>query len=143
MRTDDAKQLAQTRGSEMLESVMGLVSPATASWFFRSAEGMKWISRIKPVCNTFVSNVPGIPYDMYFSGAKLVRSYGLAPLGDGMGIFHAITGYQDQLSVCVTADREMLPDPSFYAECVQASFDEYRALVEDDDGEDQTVVYLE
>ena len=143
MRTDDAKQLAQTRGSEMLESVMGLVSPATASWFFRSAEGMKWISRIKPVCNTFVSNVPGIPYDMYFSGAKLVRSYVLAPLGDGMGIFHAITGYQDQLSVCITADREMLPDPSFYAECVQASFDEYRALVEDDDGEDQTVVYLE
>lgn len=143
MRTDDAKQLAQTRGSEMLESVMGLVSPATASWFFRSAEGMKWISRIKPVCNTFVSNVPGIPYDMYFSGAKLVRSYGLAPLGDGMGIFHAITGYQDQLSVCVTADREMLPDPSFYADCVQASFDEYKALVEDDDGEDQTVVYLE
>ncbi len=143
MRTDDAKQLAQTRGSDMLESVMGLVSPATASWFFRSAEGMKWISRIKPVCNTFVSNVPGIPYDMYFSGAKLVRSYGLAPLGDGMGIFHAITGYQDQLSVCVTADREMLPDPAFYAECVQASFDEYKALVEDDDGEDQTVVYLE
>ncbi len=143
MRTDDAKQLAQTRGSDMLESVMGLVSPATASWFFRSAEGMKWISRIKPVCNTFVSNVPGIPYDMYFSGAKLVRSYGLAPLGDGMGIFHAITGYQDQLSVCVTADREMLPDPDFYARCVQASFDEYKALVEDDDGEDQTVVYLE
>ncbi len=143
MRTDDAKQLAQTRGSDMLESVMGLFSPATASWFFRSAEGMKWISRIKPVCNTFVSNVPGIPYDMYFSGAKLVRSYGLAPLADGMGIFHAITGYQDQLSVCVTADREMLPDPDFYARCVQASFDEYKALVEDDDGEDQTVVYLE
>lgn len=142
MRTDDAKLLAQTRGPEMLEHVMGLVSPVTASWFFRSADGMKWISKIKPVCNTFVSNVPGIPFDMYFCGAQLVRSYGLAPLGDGMGIFHAITGFKDQLSVSVTACRDLLPDPAFYAECVQEAFDEYLALVDDGD-EDQTVVYLE
>ncbi len=145
MRTDDAKKLAQIRGDDMLENVMGLVSPVTASWFFRSAEGMKWISRVKPVCNTFVSNVPGIPFDMYFCGAKLERSYGLAPLGDGMGIFHAVTGFKDQISVCVTACRDLLPDPAFYADCVRQSFDEYKALLGalDESDDDQTVVYLE
>lgn len=142
MRTDDAKQLAQIRGADMLEHVVGLVSPATASWFFKSAEGMKWVARIKPVCNTFVSNVPGIRTDMYFCGAKLVQSYGLAPLGDGMGIFHTISGFKEQLSVSVTACRSLLPDPAVYADCIRDSFEEYRSLIEDG-GEDQTVVYLE
>lgn len=142
MRTDDAKQLAQIRGADMLEHVVGLVSPATASWFFKSAEGMKWIARIKPVCNTFVSNVPGIREDVYFCGAKLVQSYGMAPLGDGMGIFHTVSGFKGQLSVSVTACRDMLPDPAVYAQCIRDSFEEYRGLI-DDAGDDQTVVYLE
>jgi len=142
MRTDDAKQLAQIRGAEMLEHVVGLVSPATASWFFRSAEGMKWIARVKPVCNTFVSNVPGVRSDMFFCGAKLVKSYGLAPLGDGMGIFHTLSGFKDQLSVSVTACRDMLPDPAVYVQCIQEAFEEYSVLVADG-GEDQIVVYLE
>lgn len=143
MRTDDAKQLAQIRGDDMLEHAMGVLSPAVASWFFRSAEGMKWIAKVKPVCNTFVSNVPGVPFDMYFCGAKLVQSYGMAPLGDGMGIFHTVSGFKNQLSVSVTACRDMLPDPDFYAECIREAFDEYKSLLVDDGGEDQTVVYLE
>ncbi|MBD3666484.1 MAG: DUF1298 domain-containing protein, partial [Kangiella sp.] len=67
----------------------------------------------------------------------------MAPLGDGMGIFHTVSGFKNQLSVSVTACRDMLPDPDFYAECIREAFDEYKSLLVDDGGEDQTVVYLE
>jgi len=142
MRTDDAKKLAALRGDDILEHTVGLFSPAVASWFFRSAEGMKWISKVKPVCNTFVSNVPGVPFDLYFCGAQMQRSYAMAPLGDGMGIFHAITGIKENMSISVTACRDMVPDPAFYAECVRESFEEYLALCADEGGSD-SVVYLE
>ena len=70
------------------------------------------------------------------------RSYAMAPLGDGMGIFHAITGIKENMSISVTACRDMVPDPAFYAECVRESFEEYLALCADEGGND-SVVYLE
>ena len=47
-----------------------------------------------------------------------------------MGLFHAVTSYCGAISVAVTACREMLPDPAFYKECLQSSFDDlYAAAV--------------
>jgi len=43
---------------------------------------------------------------------------------DSMGLFHAVTSYCGQIGIAVTSCREMLPDPAFYAECLQTSYDE-------------------
>ena len=127
MRTVDAKELAALRGEDMLGQAIGLLTPAAASLFFRSAEGLKWISKMTNVCNTFVSNVPGPPMEMYFCGAKLMSMYGMAPLGDGMGIFHAVTSYNGKMIVSITACRNMMPDPEFYRQCLVESFEEMMA----------------
>ena len=47
---------------------------------------------------------------------------------DSMGLFHAVTSYCGEIRITVTACREMLPDPAFYADCLQQSIDEYIAL---------------
>ena len=44
-----------------------------------------------------------------------------------MNLFHVIASYNGTVSMGVTADRDALPDPAHYAECMQAAFDELLA----------------
>jgi len=74
--------------------------------------------------NTMVSNVAGIQQSLYFCGAKMVSMYGMGPVVDQAGLFHAVFSYDGKITFTFTACREMLPDPEFYAQCLQDSFDE-------------------
>ena len=65
------------------------------------------------------------------AGAKLLKQFGMGPVTDGMGIIHPVFSYNGEIAVSVTACREMMPDPGFYAECLQASFDELAAATTD------------
>ena len=81
-------------------------------------------NRLSPMFNTVVTNVPGPQVPLYMAGARMVASYGIGPVMDSMGLFHAVTSYCGKICISVTACREMLPDPAFYKECLQESFDE-------------------
>ena len=80
-------------------------------------------NRIKPIFNTVVTNVPGPPMPIYSTGARLVNIYGNLCLLDGVGLGHVVQSYVDQITVTATACRDAMPDPGFYAECIEASFD--------------------
>jgi len=58
------------------------------------------------------------------NGARMVASYGLGPVMDSMGLFHAVTSYCGDIAVTFTADRKMMPDPDFYADCLWAAYEE-------------------
>ncbi|MDJ0709133.1 MAG: wax ester/triacylglycerol synthase family O-acyltransferase [Woeseiaceae bacterium] len=77
--------------------------------------------------NTMVSNVAGIQQPLYFCGAKMVSMYGMGPVVDQAGLFHAVFSYDGKITFTFTACREMLPDPEFYAQCLQDAFDELSA----------------
>ena len=83
-------------------------------------------NRVRPFLNTVITNVPGPQLPLYFTGAKMVSTYGMGPVMDGMGLIHPVFSYSGLLSVGVTACRDQLPDPGFYAECIQDSFDELK-----------------
>ncbi len=72
--------------------------------------------------NTVVTNVPGPREPLYFAGAELLRTFGAGPVVDGMGLINIVTSYTDQFVLSFTADREMMPDPAHYADCIDASF---------------------
>ena len=74
--------------------------------------------------NTIISNVPGPQVPLYFVGARMVTHLGTGPLGDGMGIGHCCLSYNGELTINVTADRAMPPDPAHYADCIAESFAE-------------------
>jgi WS/DGAT/MGAT family acyltransferase len=78
---------------------------------------------MKPVINTVVTNVPGPPVHIYSSGARLISMHGLICLLDGVALGHVVQSYVDQATVAFTACRKALPDPEFYAQCLQDSFD--------------------
>ena len=79
------------------------------------------------VANTTVTNVPGPTEPIYFNGARLVRAAGLGPLIGGLNLIHVVASYNGTLSIGATADRDALPDPATYAECMDTAFQELLA----------------
>jgi len=82
--------------------------------------------RVGPPFSTVVTNVPGPPVPIYSSGARLESMMGLLCLTDGLGLGHVVQSYVDEATICFTACRKLMPDPEFYAECIEASFAELR-----------------
>ena len=58
----------------------------------------------------------------YSNGALFVRGWGLGPCVDGNGLFHSVGSYCGELTIGVTCCRAMMPDPAFYAKCLNKSF---------------------
>lgn len=106
---------------------MGLGARAYSRWGLAN--------RMKPMFNTVVTNVPGPPVPIYSGGAKLVAIYGNLCLLDGVALGHVVQSYVDQLTIGVTACRAALPDPEFYIECLQTSFDSHMAALKAQDSE--------
>ncbi|MEW4466654.1 wax ester/triacylglycerol synthase family O-acyltransferase [Parasphingorhabdus sp. JC815] len=76
--------------------------------------------------NVFISNIPGPQTPMYMNGAKLTHQYGMAPLGNGMGLFIATPSYNGTMSFTITTDRKIMPDIVFFRDCIQKAFEELR-----------------
>jgi hypothetical protein len=77
-----------------------------------------------PPYNTVVTNVPGPQQPLYMAGARMVASYGFGMVHDNMGLMNVVTSYVGKVSITATADRDMMPDPAFYAQCIEDSVDE-------------------
>jgi diacylglycerol O-acyltransferase / wax synthase len=129
---------AQTVNSKAMTDALGArqmteMSKASPALFL--ALGAQLYSRLgiadvmKPVFNTVVTNVPGPPVPIYSSGAQLVSMHGLLCLTDGLGLGHVVQSYCAQATIGFTACRKVMPDPEFYSECLQASFDEMIAAL--------------
>ncbi len=81
---------------------------------------------VGPIFSTVVTNVPGPPIPIYSSGARLESMMGLLCLTDGLGLGHVVQSYCNEATISFTACRELLPDPDFYAQCIEESFEELR-----------------
>ncbi|MFC1690339.1 wax ester/triacylglycerol synthase family O-acyltransferase [Pseudomonadota bacterium] len=97
------------------------VPAVTMAGVARLVAGGRFTSKL---CNLFISNVPGPQAPLYMNGARLVHTYGLAPLADGMGLFIATPSYNGEMSFSIISAREIMPDIEFFRECLEQSFDE-------------------
>ena len=43
-------------------------------------------------------------------------------LAEGQGLFHVVTSYNGNVILTFLADRNIMPDPEFYATCISRSF---------------------
>ncbi len=81
---------------------------------------------VGPPFSTVVTNVPGPPVPIYSSGARLESMMGLLCLTDGLGLGHVVQSYCAEATIAFTACRKLMPDPEFYAQCIEDSFNELR-----------------
>ena len=81
--------------------------------------------RLAPkLANVFISNVPGPQFPLYMNGAKCTHTLGLAPLSNGMGLFIATPSYSGNMPFCIISDRNIMPDITFFRECIEKSYAE-------------------
>lgn len=128
-QTGRSKEMTNAMGARQMTE-MSKVSPALFMALgaqMYSGLGMANFTT-RPFINTVVTNVPGPPVPIYSAGAKLVSMQGLLCLLDGMALGHVVQSYVNEATITFTADRDVMPDPEFYAQCLQESFEEMAAL---------------
>lgn len=122
--TQESKAMAEAVGARTMTDVTqfmpGMLSGLAARLYTR----LGLANRIQPFLNTVITNVPGPQIPLYFTGARMVALHGMGPVMDGMGLIHPVFSCSGKISVAITACRKQMPDPEFYAECLQASFDD-------------------
>jgi WS/DGAT/MGAT family acyltransferase len=127
--TDEAKEFAENAPLKDALKLAGAMSPRVTKSLINTYVDNKLTKHLPMKINTVVSNVPGPNFPLYCSGAKLIQYNGLGVLTPGVGIFHLVFTYCGQVTITMMADRDAMPDPGFYRECMDASFDDLKKAV--------------
>jgi WS/DGAT/MGAT family acyltransferase len=117
-----AKESQGAMGARSLQQISRVVPGALFGVALRANAEIGSRSRTTALVNTQISNIPGPPFPLYCAGAELTGIYGLGPVVTGAALIHVVMSYCDRVSFSFTSDREILPDPSAYAEALRSSF---------------------
>jgi WS/DGAT/MGAT family acyltransferase len=127
--THRSKAFADALGARTLVEMSDHLPGALVGFAAQSTSRLGLANRSAPVFNTTVSNMPGPQHPLYFAGARLLESYGMGMIVDGMALIHPVISYCGDITISFTSCRELLPDPSTYADDIERSFDELAAAV--------------
>ena len=122
--TGKLKERPETLGARAMAQTSQLVPGLLMGTAMRSLTRATIKMGVSVGMNTTVTNVPGPREPLSFAGASLVMLFAMLPVFDGAGLMHSVSSYVDHFMVSITADREMMPDPAFYADCIVSSHDE-------------------
>lgn len=125
---DEGKKVIGTPLSQPLK-IVALLPPFLAKPFAQMYAAEKLTKFIPAGASTVITNVPGPPVDMYCNGAQMIGMYGLGLLTPGVGLFNIIFSMGDKLTISILGDRDLLPDPAFYRQCLEESYAELRDAV--------------
>ncbi len=125
--TRGAKELQNAIGAKAMTDYTQFIPATLTAQAARLASDWGLINRMKPTFNCVITNVPGPAHPLFNTGCKMVANFGTGPVQDGLGLFHVISSYMGQFTISATSCRELMPDPDFYRECLQESFDELLA----------------
>ncbi|RLQ20304.1 wax ester/triacylglycerol synthase family O-acyltransferase [Seongchinamella sediminis] len=122
---DNAKGYIDTPLSDPMK-IAGIFSPAIskrmAKWYIDNE-----MTRRLPVGSACViTNVMGPRVSLYSAGAKLVQYHCTGVLTPGGGLFHSVFSFDGAVSISAIANRDAMPDPDFYMQCIHKSFEELK-----------------
>ena len=122
----DSKKLTSAVGAKVMTDFTEFVPGATMGLASRLSAAFGLATAGDPSINTVLTNVPGPQVPLYFCGAKLINQYSLGIVLDGMCLFQGILSYNGSLTLTAMSDREAMPDPEFYRQCLLDAFAELK-----------------
>ena len=128
--TQASKAQSAAVGARTMTDVTQFMPGVLAGVAARAYSRLGLANRVRPFLNTVVTNVPGPQVPLYLTGAKMVSLFGMGPVTHGMGLIHPVFSYSGKISISVTACRDQMPDPGFYAQCLQDSYEDLYAAAE-------------
>jgi WS/DGAT/MGAT family acyltransferase len=125
----ESKAYSSALGADILSDITSGLSPQIASLGVRAAGMLAMMPNKVNPANVIISNVPGPQMPLYLGSARLHTLLGLGPVMDNIGLFHAVMSYNGAMSITFVCCREMLPDPEFYARCLEKSLHDLKRAV--------------
>ena len=107
-----AKELVNAVGAKSMTDLTQFVPSTVSAAAVKLASSMGLANQVKPTFNCTVTNVPGPPIPLFYTGARLVKAYGLGPCWILWGFFmhfQLLRAIYYSVSCC----RQMMPDPEF------------------------------
>ena len=105
-----AKEQHQALPATLLSDFAQFTPPAVAARAGRVAARATVSNWMDVPFNVVISNVPGPQFPIYGVGAKLVASYPVSAINDGVGLNITVQSYNGSLDFGLVACRELLPD---------------------------------
>lgn len=100
--------------TEPLANVLNRLPPDVTTGIFGSMlRGVDFVT----------SNVPGPPFPIYLSGARVLSQFPFGPLAAAAANV-TLLSYVDDLNIGFNTDPAAIPDPEVLLECMQEGFDE-------------------
>lgn len=127
--TSNGKRYNQAIGAKTMTDFTNATTSNLMSLGAKVATENSLANQLEHKYNCVITNVPGPQIPLYIKGAKILGGWGMGPIMNGNGLFHTVGSYCGEVNLGITACRVMMPDPSFYRECIQASYDELINLV--------------
>ncbi len=121
-----SKAYANAIGVERMSTIINSIPSGLASVGMRVMSATGIASRA-PFVHTIVTNVPGPQFPMYLCGARAMLWLGAGCPMHGVGLFHTVNSYYGSVFLTFLSCRQMLPDPDFYHQCINKSFQELLA----------------
>ncbi|MBR9912983.1 MAG: wax ester/triacylglycerol synthase family O-acyltransferase [Gammaproteobacteria bacterium] len=124
--TREAKQFVDTPLAEMAR-IPGILNPWLAKPIAHLYADRQLTQRMPMGSCGAITNVKGPRMPLYSAGAKLVNYYCAGLLTPGTGMFQAVFSMNENITISVLADRDIMPDPEVYKQCMKESLAELKA----------------
>jgi hypothetical protein len=112
---ETSKRVTDAIGKELARDLLETLPSIVADPLLRNVQ--------VPRIGLIVSNVRGPDVPLYMAGAQLVNYAPISIALDGMGLNVTAFSYAGNMWICAVSCREMLPDPSFFADCLRSAFE--------------------
>ncbi len=108
--SDSAKEMTAAVRAKKIQSIGETAPPLMLNLAVRAIHSTGAINAMPTVMNTVISNVPGPPIPIYFSGARLTGMYPGSVILEAMGLNITVLSYVDRIDIGLAADPELVPD---------------------------------
>ncbi|MHB8451205.1 MAG: WS/DGAT/MGAT family O-acyltransferase [Mycobacteriales bacterium] len=100
-----AKEIHRALPASLLQDATQVIPPAVLARASRTLFRVAASQAVHPAANFVVSNVPGSPVPLWCGGARVLGTFPVSILFDGIGLNITVLSLQDSLDVGITADR--------------------------------------